>query len=79
MHFRYFTIVGSKVLRRNSKYHVSVTSTGYEEPQTLSISVVRDVITSPTVHDRNESSEVRKVVTLSGDKTEIVEFDVSLI
>lgn len=79
MHFRYFTIVGSKILRRNSKYHVSVTSTGYEEPQTLSISVVKYVINSLTVHDRNESSEIKKLVTLSGDQTEIVEFDVSSI
>ena len=70
--FRYFTIVGSKLMRHNSKYHVAVTSQGYDVPQTLEIAI------------RNSSKEegiafesAQNVILING-QIQKVEFDVSL-
>lgn len=60
-------MVGSKVLKANSKYHVSVSSHGYDETQKLEVSITGDKV----VEGR------KKIVNLSGNNTEILEYDVS--
>jgi hypothetical protein len=56
-------------LRQNSKYHVSVTSHGYEEPKKLELAIKAE--------DDKDDQGLKKVVTLKGDETQIIEFDVS--
>jgi hypothetical protein len=56
-------------LRQNSKYHVSVSAHGYDKPEKLEVSI----------KGQEKSSEGhQKLLTLSGNSTEILEFDVSL-
>lgn len=70
--FRYFTIVGSKLVRHKEKYHVSVTAQGYDEPQTLEVAIRNS-------NKENDESkfEVSQNVTLINDKLQQIEFDVS--
>ena len=70
--FRYFTIVGSKLMRHNSKYHVSVTSQGYDEPQTFEIAIIN------ASKEEGIAFESAQNVTLINGQIQKVEFDVSL-
>lgn len=70
INLRYFTIVGSKLIRQKTKYHVSVASQGFDGPQTLEIAIRN------TKKD-DKKFEIVQNVTLINGKTQKIEFDVS--
>ena len=56
-------------MRQNSKFHVSVSSHGYADPQKFEVSI------------KGEEKVIegqQKVVILSGNNTEVLEYDVSV-
>ena len=59
-------------MRHNTKYHVSVTSQGFEDTQVLQIAIRNSQKT------RGITFEALKNVTLINGKTQTVELDVSL-
>lgn len=69
-------------MRRNSKYHVSVTSVGYREPQTLSVAIVGYENNDDSMDEsalKESTEKVEKLVTLKEDENQIIEFDVSCV
>lgn len=50
-------------------YHVAVSSHGYDDPQKLKVCIKKE---------NNVIEGRKKIVTLSGSKTEVLEFDVSI-
>lgn len=63
-------MVGSKVIRPDTEYHLSVTSQGYKEPTTFRVSI------NGTEDDGRVFVQSRDV-TLTNDQTQTVAFDVS--
>lgn len=68
--FRYFTMVGSKVIRPDTEYHLSVTSQGYQEPTTFRVSINGS-------QDDGRIYVLSKDVTFTNDQTQTLAFDVS--
>lgn len=68
----YFTIVGSKVIRPDTEYHLSVTSQGHKQPTRLQISV-------NGTEDDGRIFVQSKDVTLLNDQEQTLVFDVSKI
>lgn len=68
---RYFTIVGSKVIRPNTEYHLSVMSQGYKEPTSFRVSV-------NGTEDDGRVYIQSKDVTFTNDQTQTLVFDVSI-
>lgn len=68
--FRYFTIVGSKVIRPNTEYHLAITSQGYKEPTTYRVSI-------NGTEDDGQNYIQSKDITVSSDGTQTLVFDVS--
>ncbi|CRK99836.1 CLUMA_CG013142, isoform B [Clunio marinus] len=66
----YFTIVGSKIIRPDTDYHLSITSQGYKEPTTLSVSV-------NGTEDNGSEFLQSKEVTLISDQTQTLGFDLN--
>ncbi|CRL04856.1 CLUMA_CG017909, isoform A [Clunio marinus] len=65
---KYFTVIGSEILRQNSKYHVSVNSFGYKEPQSLIVAL--------KAQDIDEDKNIyQKTVELKDDSCEVIEFE----
>lgn len=60
------------MIRHKAKYHVSITSQGYESPHVLEVA-----IRNSKKDDKNY--EVAKNVTLINGKTQKVEFDVGFV
>lgn len=69
--FSYFTIVGSKVIRPDSEYHLAVTSQGYREPMLYRVSI-------NGTEDDGRSYIQSKDITLLNDQTQSLIFDVSM-
>lgn len=67
---RFFTIVGSKIIRPDTEYHLSVTSQGYKEPQTLRVSI-------NGTEDAGRVFVKSEEITLINDQTQTIIFDVS--
>lgn len=63
-------MVGSKVIRPDTEYHLSVTSQGYKEPTTFKVSI------NGTEDDGRVFVQSRDV-TLTNDQTQTIAFDVS--
>ena len=55
-------MTGSDIIREGGKYHVSITSQGYEDGKELEIAI------------KQPSNEIKKNVTLNSGKTQIIEF-----
>lgn len=74
-HFKssFFTIVGSKLLRRSSKYQVVVTPHNVKEPVTLQLRITNTGVNI----DNSSRFEREQNVTIAGVTPKIVEFDVS--
>ena len=68
--FRYFTIVGSKVIRPDTDYHLAITSQGYKDPTSYRISI------NGTDDDGGNYLQ-SKDITVSTDGTQTLIFDVS--
>lgn len=66
----YFTIVGSKVIRPDTEYHLSVTNQGYKEPTTLKVSI-------NGTEDDGRVYIQSKDVTFTNDQTQTLVYDVS--
>lgn len=69
----YFTIAGSKLIKYKGKYHVSITSHDFTEPQVLEVAIRN------SKKEGGDHFEVAKNVSLSNGQTQKVEFDVSTI
>jgi hypothetical protein len=63
-------MVGSKVIRPDTEYHLSVMSQGYKEPATFKVSI-------NGTEDDGRVFVQSKDVTLSADETQTLVFDVS--
>lgn len=63
-------MVGSKVIRPDTEYHLSVMSQGYKEPATFRVSI-------NGTEDAGRVFVQSKDVTLSNDQTQTLVFDVS--
>lgn len=73
LNFRYFTITASQLIRHNAKkYRVSITSQGYDIPQTLEVAIRNS-------KKEGKIFEVVNNITLINGKTQNVEFDVSKV
>lgn len=72
---RYFTIVGSKLLRKQSKYHVIASTHQLKKSIDLQLKIRN------TKGSESETIDYEKVktFTLENGKTQKVEFDVSII
>lgn len=68
---RYFTIVGSKLIKQNGKYHVHVTAKDFHEVQVLNVAI------KETEKPDKEIPELIRNITLVNGETQKVEFDVS--
>lgn len=68
---RFFTIVGSKLMRHQGKYQVSVTCQDFSEPPTLELAIRNSSSTGVTY-------KLTQNVTLINGQTQMIEFDVSL-
>lgn len=67
---RYFTIVGSKVIRPDTDYHLAITSQGYKTPTTYRVSI------NGTDDDGGNYLQ-SKNISVSNDGTQTLIFDVS--
>lgn len=70
--YRYFTIAGSKLIKYKGKYHVSITSHGFTDPQVLEVAIRN------SKKEGGDKFEVAKNVSLSNGETQKIEFDVSI-
>jgi CD109 antigen len=70
--FSYFTIVGSKVIRPDTEYHLSVMSQGYKQPTTFRVSI-------NGTEDDGRIFVQSKDVTFVNDQEQSIVFDVSEI
>jgi CD109 antigen len=68
----FFTIVGSKVIRPDSDYHLAITSQGYKEPTLYRVSI------NGTTDDGQPYLQ-SKDITLLNDQTQTLFFDVSSV
>lgn len=66
-------MVGSKLLRKNSKYHVVVTPHNIVEPEKLQLKIR----STNQNAEKSDYFETEQNVTITGDAPKIVEFDVS--
>lgn len=69
-HYRFFTIVGSKVIRPDTDYHLAITSQGYREPTLYRVSI-------NGTEDDGRLYTQSKDITLLNDQTQTMIFDVS--
>lgn len=67
--FSYFTVIGSKLIKHKAKYHVSITSQGYDEPQVLEVAIRNS-------KKDDVSFEISKNVTLGDGIIQNIVFDV---
>lgn len=58
-------------MRLKTKYHVSITSQGYDSPQTLEVAI-------RTSKKEEQRFEIANNITLINGKTQTIEFDVSI-
>lgn len=72
MNYRILTVIGSKVMRLNTKYHVVVSSKNIKNPEQVEIGIFN-------TPERSGHFEISKNITVSDVKQEYVEFDVSLL
>lgn len=63
-------MVGSKVIRPDTEYHLSVTNQGYKEPITYKVSI-------NGTEDGGRAYIQSKDVTFTNDQTQTILFDVS--
>lgn len=68
---RYFTVVGSKLLKQNGKYHVHVTAKDFLEKQTLEVAI------RETDKPDEDIVGLMKNIELVNEETQKIEFDVS--
>lgn len=68
--FSYFTIVGSKVIRPDTDYHLAITSQGYREPTSYRVSI------NGTEDDGRPYIQSNDI-TLLNDQTQSMIFNVS--
>ncbi|CAH1708831.1 unnamed protein product [Chironomus riparius] len=64
----YFTIVGSKVIRPDTDYHLAITSQGYKDPTSYKISI-------NGTDDDGGNYQQSKDITISSDGTQTLIFD----
>lgn len=69
--YSFFTIVGSKVIRPDTEYHLSATSQGYKEPASFRVSI------NGTEDDGRQYIQ-SKDITFANDQTQTLVFDVSM-
>lgn len=65
-------MIGSKLIRHRAKYHVSVTSQGFDAPQVLEVAI-------RTSKKDDKTFQLVKNVTLINGKTQKLEFDVRFV
>jgi hypothetical protein len=71
--FRYFTVIGSKLFKQREKYHVSITSQGYDDPQSLEVAI------KPYYKKDAKRFGVSQNITLINEKSQQIEFDVIVL
>lgn len=68
--YRVFTVIGSNLIKHKSKYHVSITSQGYDAPEVLKVAIVNSKV-------NDTSFIISKNVTIGDGKNHEIVFDVS--